>query len=79
MEIQKQLKQVSGTNNRKIQYTVHGNIFIADTFNNSVRKIDPTGHVTTTSTFNRPQGICVDSIDNIFVTDANHIYKLTAQ
>jgi hypothetical protein len=57
----------------------YGNIFVADEYNNVVRKIDPSGNVSTIDTFVTPLGICVDANDNIFVSDSHHVIKLTAQ
>ena len=69
------------------------NIYIADTFNHKIRKITPDGMVTTfagstegfsegigvSSQFSFPNGIAVDSEDNIYVADVgNHrIRKIT--
>jgi sugar lactone lactonase YvrE len=63
-----------------------GNVYVADTWNHTIRKITPTGAVTTlaglagdfgaadgTSSkarFNRPAGITVDSATNLFVADS---------
>lgn len=64
-----------------------GNIYVADTGNDLIRKIDPTGMVTTlagsvvagnangtgaAALFNIPQGLAVDNNSNIFVADANN-------
>ena len=57
----------------------YGNIFVADEYNNVVRKIDPSGNVSTIDTFVTPLGVCVDTNDNIFVSDSHHVIKLTAQ
>ena len=70
-----------------------GNLFLADRFNNAIRKIDTSGQVTTfaggiagfiddTGTlakFFRPFGICIDNNDNLYVADRdNHaIRKIT--
>jgi uncharacterized protein (TIGR02145 family) len=50
-----------------------GYIYVADTFNNSIRKISPAGVVTTISNvFNYPCGVAVDSNSNIYVADTNN-------
>jgi uncharacterized protein YjiK len=73
---------------RGVAVDLTGNMYIADTNNNSIRKITPTGVVTTfagsgTATFldatgtsagfNQPFGLSVDLIGNVYVADTfNH-------
>ncbi|MEI6209607.1 MAG: FG-GAP-like repeat-containing protein [Desulfuromonadales bacterium] len=68
-----------------------GNLFVADTSNNSIRKITPSGSVTTfaggggsgsndgtgtSAKLNEPRGIAVDSSGNLYVADYdNHIIR----
>ncbi len=68
-----------------------GNIYVADRFNNKIRKITSTGIVSTLagsgaagaangtgtlSTFSYPSGICLDALGNIYVADAsNHLIR----
>ena len=57
-----------------------GNMYVADTLNGRVRKIDKNGTVTTVaSECGHAQGIAIDSANNLYVSDAlNHvIYKIT--
>ncbi len=64
-----------------------GDVFVADTFNNAIRKITPNGIVSTFSgsgiagfdngtgraaSFNQPSGIAMDSNGNVFVADASN-------
>ena len=64
-----------------------GNIFIADRYNNVIRKLDINQNVTTvagtgakgsqngnhlTATFNEPWGLCVDKKGNIYVADTRN-------
>ena len=62
-----------------------GNLYVADTFNNTIRKITPTGVVTTlagsaeatgsvdgtgmNARFNQPWGVAVDNSGNVYVSD----------
>lgn len=67
-----------------IAFDANGNLFVADTYNNKIRKITPDGTVTTvagtgaqgrkdgqalSATFNTPYNIAVDKTGNIFVAD----------
>jgi hypothetical protein len=63
-----------------------GNVYVADTDNNTIRKVTPTGAVTTTAgtgpvfgstdgtgagaTFDNPAGVATDSAGNVYVADA---------
>lgn len=63
-----------------------GNLYISDTNNHRIRKIDSSGNVTTiagsvsgnsdgtgtAALFNGPQGIARDSVGNLYVVDANN-------
>ncbi len=64
-----------------------GNLFVADDGNNLIRKIDPSGNVTTfagsgaqgsangagaTASFNAPHGIVVDASGNLYIADSGN-------
>jgi len=65
-----------------------GNVYVADTFNDTIRKITPAGVVTTlagtasvrgstdatgaAASFNFPQGVATDSAGNVYVADTNN-------
>ncbi|MFM7177286.1 MAG: gliding motility-associated C-terminal domain-containing protein [Bacteroidota bacterium] len=67
-----------------------GNLYVANRFGNTIRKIDPSGNVTTyagtgtpgatdgaasTATFNEPWGVTCDSLGNVYVADTRN-YKI---
>ena len=67
-----------------------GNLYVANRFGNTIRKIDPSGNVTTyagtgtpgatdgpasSATFNEPWGITCDSLGNVYVADTKN-YKI---
>jgi sugar lactone lactonase YvrE len=59
-----------------------GNVYVADTFNNAIRKISPDGVVSTpaglAANFDQPNSVAVDSVGNVYVTDNYHaIRKMT--
>ena len=65
-----------------------GNIYVADTGNNAIRKITPMGLVTTlplsadkTLALNGPGGVTIDANGNIFVADTNNhcVRKIVAK
>jgi len=53
-----------------------GNVFVADRYNNSIRKITPDGVVGTFVDANagltRPSGVAVDAAGNVYVADSNN-------
>ena len=61
-----------------------GNLYVADQYNRSVRKITPSGLVSTVATFanpsSTPNGLAVDASGNIYVTerDINIIRKISS-
>jgi sugar lactone lactonase YvrE len=56
-----------------------GNIYIADAYDDRVRRIDPNGIITTVANYNSrtwPQGVAVDSANNLYVT-TGELLKIT--
>jgi sugar lactone lactonase YvrE len=60
-----------------------GNLYVADNFNQVVRKVTQAGVVTTFAgtagqvggPFNQPTGVAVDAAGNVYITDMNGIYR----
>ena len=66
---------------RGIAIDSKNNLYIADTWNNSVRKVTPEGKISTLQTgLINPTGLAVDSADSVYVTTENYqgpiIYKI---
>lgn len=58
----------------------HGNIFVADTGNNTVRKITPQGEVSTVATgsgLRHPVGIAITHDDFLFVADSHQVLAIS--
>jgi uncharacterized protein (TIGR03437 family) len=53
-----------------------GNVFIADTMNTRVRKVDTTGTINTV--LGGANGVAVDGENDLFTTDVDDVYELTA-
>lgn len=75
---------------RGIAVDTSGNVFVSDTRNNMIRKIDTTGTVTTVAgttadgsangtgsaaSFSRPHGLTIDAAGNLFVADAGGLVR----
>ena len=58
-----------------------GNLYIADTANNAMRKVSPGGMITTLAArLNQPAGLALDNSGNLYVSDTNNfrVLKITA-
>lgn len=56
-----------------------GNVYVADNVNNKIRKISPSGLVSTYAAASNPQGIVLDATGNVYYTDfgSGTINKIT--
>ena len=76
---------------RGLAFDSLGNLYVADSFNRRIRKIDKAGHVSTfagsgvrgrkngpalTAQFNHPTGIVVDRAGSVFVSDTWQVRKI---
>jgi trimeric autotransporter adhesin len=54
-----------------------GNLYIADTGNNAVRRVTPAGIINTIAIVNNPVGIATDSLGNVYATDgSSQVYEI---
>ena len=55
-----------------------GNLYIADHYNNRIRKVDAAGVITTVAQLSSPQGVAVDGDGNLYIATGNRIRKVDA-
>ncbi len=55
-----------------------GNLYIADSNNSLIRKVDTTGTISTFASYPWPMGVAVDGPGNVYLIANNSVYKLNA-
>jgi uncharacterized protein (TIGR03437 family) len=53
-----------------------GNLYIADTDNNAVRKVTPAGIISTAASVGVPQGVVIDGSGNLYVTVGSRVIQV---
>jgi RHS repeat-associated protein len=64
---------------QRVAFDASGNMYIADTLNGCVRKVDTNGIISTVvSGLNTPNSVAVDSAENLYIAEqyANRVHKL---
>ena len=64
---------------KDIAFDAQGNLYIADTGNNAIRKVSPADVISTVAHVNGPSGIAVDNSGTVYTNDGASIVKLSAQ
>jgi uncharacterized protein (TIGR03437 family) len=54
-----------------------GNLYVADSGNNRVRKISTSGIITTVAQLSAPQGLAIDGAGNLFTIEHNSVRKIS--
>jgi uncharacterized protein (TIGR03437 family) len=56
-----------------------GNLYIADTNNNAIRKVTPAGIISTLAKVGSPQAVAVDSSGNVYFSNADQVGKVDSK
>jgi sugar lactone lactonase YvrE len=64
---------------KDIALDAQGNLYIADTANNAIRKVSTDGVISTVAHVNAPSGITVDNSGTVYTNDGARVVKLSVQ
>jgi sugar lactone lactonase YvrE len=64
---------------KDIAFDAQGNLYIADTGNNAIRKVSTAGVISTAAHVNGPSGIAVDNSGTVYTNDGARVVKLSVQ
>jgi sugar lactone lactonase YvrE len=64
---------------QRIAWDTKGNLYIADTDNDKIRKVAPEGTISTAAAASRPQAVAVDNSGNIYIASVHQVLMADGQ